>query len=120
MRHYFSNGANAYMYWNMVLDETGKSQWGWKQNSMISIDRKTGQVVYNPEFYLMKHLSAFVSPGARYLPVDNTNCLVFLDKEHTILILFNPLENENTVKIRIHSMDYSIPLPANSFNTLIL
>lgn len=25
MKHYFSNGANAYMYWNMVLDKTGKS-----------------------------------------------------------------------------------------------
>ncbi len=120
MRHYFSNGANAYMYWNMVLDETGKSQWGWKQNSMISINRKTGQVVYNPEFYLMKHLAAYVSPGAYYLPVDNPNCLAFRDKEQTILLLFNPLEKENVIKIRIHSMDYAIPLPAGSFNTLIL
>jgi glucosylceramidase len=120
MRQYFSNGANAYMYWNMVLDETGKSQWGWKQNSMISINRKTGQVVYNPEFYLMKHLAAYVSPGAYYLPVDNPNCLAFRDKEHTILLLFNPLEQENTIKIRINSMDYAIPLPAGSINTLIL
>jgi glucosylceramidase len=120
MRHYFSNGANAYMYWNMVLDETGKSQWGWKQNSMISIDRKTGKVVYNPEFYLMKHLAACVSPGARYVPVDNPNYLVFKDKEHTVFILSNPLETENTITIRIKSMDYTIPLPASSFNTLIL
>lgn len=120
MRHYFSNGANAYMYWNMVLDETGKSQWGWKQNSMISINRKTGQVVYNPEFYLMKHLAAFVNPGTYYLPIDNPNCLAFRDKKHTILLLFNPLDKENTIKIRINSMDYAIPLPAGSFNTLIL
>jgi glucosylceramidase len=120
MRHYFSNGANAYMYWNMVLDETGKSQWGWKQNSMISINRKTGQVVYNPEFYLMKHLSAFVGPGAHYLPVDNPNCLAFIYKEHIILLLFNPLDTENTIRIRMNSLDYAIPLPAGSFNTLIL
>jgi glucosylceramidase len=120
MRHYFSNGANAYMYWNMVLDETGKSQWGWKQNSMISINRETGQVVYNPEFYLMKHLAAYVSPGDYYLPVDNPNCLAFRNKERTILILFNPLETEKTMKIRIKGMDYNIPLPAGSFNTLIL
>jgi len=120
MRHYFSNGANAYMYWNMVLDETGKSQWGWKQNSMISINRKTGQVVYNPEFYLMKHLAAYVSPGAYYLPVENPDCLAFRDKEQTILLLFNPLEKENVIKIRIHSKDYAVPLPAGSFNTLIL
>ena len=120
MRHYFSNGASAYMYWNMVLDETGKSQWGWKQNSMISINRKTRQVVYNPEYYLMKHLAAYVHPGAYYIPVDNPDCMAFKDKEHTILLLFNPLEKDNTLKIRVNSMDYSIPLPAGSFNTLIL
>ncbi len=120
MRHYFSNGANAYMYWNMVLDETGKSQWGWKQNSMISINRKTGEVVYNPEFYLMKHLAAYVNKGAHYVPVDNPNCLAFREKEHIVLILFNPLETDNTVKIRVNLKDYTIPLPAGSFNTLIL
>jgi hypothetical protein len=68
----------------------------------------------------MKHLAAYVSPGAYYLPVDNLNCLAFRDKEHTILFLFNPLEKENAIKIRNNSMDYSIPLPAGSFNTLIL
>jgi glucosylceramidase len=87
---------------------------------MISINRKIGQVVYNPEFYLMKHLAACVKPGAYYLPVDNPNCLAFRDKEHTILLLFNPFEKENTIRIRINSMDYAIPLPASSFNTLIL
>jgi len=29
IKHYFENGASAYMYWNMVLDETGSSRWGW-------------------------------------------------------------------------------------------
>jgi glucosylceramidase len=120
MRHYFSNGASAYMYWNMVLDETGKSQWGWKQNSMISINRKTGQVVYNPEFYLMKHLAAYVGKEAYYLPVDYPNCLAFKERHHIVLLLFNPLDQENEVRVRIHSRDYIIPLPAGSFNTLIL
>jgi glucosylceramidase len=120
MRHYFSNGASAYMYWNMVLDETGKSQWGWKQNSMISINRENGEVVYNPEFYLMKHLAAYVKPGARYLRTGNPNCLAFKDKKHTILVLFNPLETISTLRIRINSGDYLVPLPAGSFSTLIM
>jgi glucosylceramidase len=120
MKHYFDNGVSVYSFWNSVLDETGKSMWGWKQNSMISVNRKTGHVVYNPEFYLMKHLAAFVGPGAHYLPVDNPNCLAFKNKGKTILLLFNPLETENTIRIRFNSLDYAIPLPAGSFNTLIL
>jgi len=57
MKHYFENGASVYSFWNSVLDETGKSMWGWKQNSMITVTSSTKEVVYNPEFYLLKHFS---------------------------------------------------------------
>lgn len=62
-QHYIANGANAYVYWNMVLANGGKSTWGWPQNSMVSVDLKSGAVTRNPEFYVMKHLSAFVRPA---------------------------------------------------------
>ena len=120
MRHYFSNGANAYMYWNMVLDETGKSQWGWKQNSMISINRKTGQVVYNPEFYLMKHLAAYVSPGARFIPTEGTNCLAFSDKGKIVLLVYNFAEQEKKTTIQLNKELLEVTLPPKSFNTVIL
>ncbi len=64
IKHYFENGISAYMYWNMVLDETGKSRWGWKQNSLITVDTKTRNFRYNPEYYLFKQLSHTVKPGA--------------------------------------------------------
>lgn len=64
INHYFNNDINSYMYWNMVLDGSGKSTWGWTQNMMIAISKEKGQIKYNPEFYLMKHVSHFVLPGA--------------------------------------------------------
>ncbi len=64
MKHYFENGVSVYSFWNSVLDETGKSMWGWKQNSMITVNSTTKEVVYNPEFYLLKHFSYYVQPGA--------------------------------------------------------
>ncbi|GAA3331220.1 hypothetical protein GCM10020331_086910 [Ectobacillus funiculus] len=30
-RHYFVNGVNSYVYWNMVLEPKGPSTWGWEQ-----------------------------------------------------------------------------------------
>jgi glucosylceramidase len=119
MRHYFSNGANAYMYWNMILDESGKSQWGWKQNSMITVDRKSGQVTYNPEFSLMKHVAAFVMPGARYIPVENQNCLAFMENDHIIAILNNPLSRDHKITVQINGLAFAVTLPASSFNTLV-
>ncbi|HMA99771.1 MAG TPA: glycosyl hydrolase, partial [Spirochaetota bacterium] len=45
MWDYFTNGAAAYVYWNMVLPQGGESTWGWHQNAMINIADE-GQVIY--------------------------------------------------------------------------
>jgi len=118
MKHYFKNGANAYMYWNMVLDETGKSQWGWKQNSMISIDKASGKVVYNPEFYLMKHLSYFVKPGSKYLKVSgDENCLAFLTDNHVVILYYNADETDKTKSFILRGQMFTVSLKGKSFNT---
>lgn len=64
MERFRNNGVNSYIYWNMVLESEGKSTWGWKQNSMITIDPITKQIIYNPEFYVVKHFSHFIECGA--------------------------------------------------------
>ena len=57
MHHYFRNGASAYMYWNMVLPAGGESSWGWRQNSLVTVNEAQPQ--YNHEYYLMKHFAHF-------------------------------------------------------------
>ena len=116
MKHYFRNGANAYMYWNMVLNETGKSQWGWKQNSMITINSKTKQVTYNPEFYLMKHFSSFIKPGAYYIKTSDEDCLAFKDSESIIIIYYNSLGPVEKSFV-IDTTRFKVFLPEKSFNT---
>lgn len=54
MHHYFRNGASAYMYWNMVLPAGGESSWGWRQNSLVTVNEAQPQ--YNHEYYLMSTL----------------------------------------------------------------
>lgn len=118
MKHYFKNGANAYMYWNMVLDETGKSQWGWKQNSMISIEKASGKVTYNPEFYLMKHLSYFVEPGSQYIPVSSDeNCLAFVKESQLVIFYYNADETDKKSSFKVHDKTISVNMKAKSFNT---
>jgi len=121
MKHYFRNGANAYMYWNMVLDETGKSQWGWKQNSMISIDKASGKVTYNPEYYLMKHLSYFVEPGSRYIPVSvDENCLVFLKDNDLTIFYYHTGDAGREISFAVNGKNIYVSLKPKSFNTFKL
>lgn len=57
---YFTNYANSYMFWNMILNSNYNAYWMPRaQNAMISIDINSKIVYYNPEFYLMS-TSAFI------------------------------------------------------------
>jgi len=120
MKHYFKHGANTYLYWNMVLDETGKSQWGWKQNSMISIDKGTKAVTYNPEFYLMKHFSAFVASGYQYVKTSDENCLAFKKGNEFVLIYYNESPEEVSRQFTIGDAKFQVSVKSESYNTLII
>jgi glucosylceramidase len=88
MRKYLNGGANAYVYWNMVLEPKGPSTWGWNQNSLITIDRRTKQAIYNFEYYVFKHMSALVKPGAKLLDIDRADdALAFKNPDDSIVIV---------------------------------
>ena len=120
MKHYFNNGANSYMYWNLMLEKDGISVWGWKQNAMISID-SAGQVVYNPEYYLMKHFSHFIKPGASMLKTKTNSALSFINPDgEIVLILENEFKNESVKTIKIDNYQFKVTLKPESFNTISL
>lgn len=119
MHRYLSHGVNAYMYWNMVLDSSGKSSWGWKQNMLISVDVNSGEVVYTPEFYVMMHLSHFVLPGAHRLQTSGgDDHLAFVNPDGTrVLMLVNTSDAPMTVTIAADGRQLHGKIDARSFNT---
>lgn len=121
INHYFNNGINSYMYWNMVLDDSGMSTWGWKQNMMIAINKKTGEVTYNPEYYLMKHLSHFVFPGAHRLKTSGgKDHLAFINPNGDIVvILANNEDHDKSETIGIDGKNVELNVKAKSFNTFV-
>ena len=119
MKHYFNNGANSYMYWNMVLDETGDSQWGWKQNSMISIHSKTKEVAYNPEYYLMKHFGHFIEPSSYKIGASDENTLAFR-KDETVIVIYHNDGNTAEKHFIVGDKQFTAEVAARSFNTFKL
>ena len=121
IRKYIGGGANAYMYWNMVLQDKGTSTWGWSQNAMIVIDSKTKQVNYTPEFYVMKHLSHYVKPGDYKLKTlrQDENLLAFRNKEgKTIILVANKEDKIKNMTVSINGNVLNLSLKPKSFNTL--
>jgi len=120
INHYLNNGMNYYMYWNMVLDNSGKSTWDWVQNMLISVNKSTKEVQYLPEFYLMKHLSHFVQPGAFRLKTSGgKDHLAFVNPDGTtVLILVNTADTDRKFTISASGKTVELLVKAKSFNSL--
>ena len=124
MQHYFNNGVIGHFYWNMIADPGGRNTWGWCQNSMLTIDYKSGKVTWTPEFWLMKHIAHFVKPGAvrlglagRWLPLS----LAFANPDGSkALVMNNPFDTAQTVAISHPGGSFSANLPPRSFNTFVM
>ena len=121
MKLYFEAGVSGYMQWNMVLDTTGMSRWGWKQCAMVSVDTQSHTVRYNPHFYVVQHMSRFVPPGSRLLSVEgHGNALAFATpKGQTVWICVNDTDQPKSLTINDSAGMLGIVLPARSFNTFV-
>lgn len=119
INHYLNNGANSYMYWNMVLENPGRSTWGWNQNMMISINKETKEVKYNPEYYLMKHLSHYVLPGAfRLKTTRGKEHLAFINPNgEVILIYVNTDDADKDISVSVYGKSVKIKMKRKSINT---
>ena len=124
LRHYFNNGVNSYTYWNMILEPKGKSTWGWNQNSMITIEPETKEVIYNPEFYVMKHFSHFIEPGAVKLEAKGhftgTSLAFENPNGEIVVIVSNDMDMDRKFTFKGKGEEFTVELKANSFNTIII
>lgn len=124
MKHFLSNGANAYQYWNIALQEGGRSRWGWTQNSLVVVDPVTRTFRYTPDYLVLKHVSAFVAPGARVLPTwcvaGHDNQLVFRNPDGSIVVvLHNELAEPLPISVLVGERVLALELPAASFSTVV-
>ncbi len=123
MKHYLNHGVSVYEYWNTSLVNGGISRWGWAQNSLVVVDSETKSYKYSLEYYLLKHVSHFVQPGARKLEIsgDFKDVLAFVNPDQSVVVVIaNQEESEKVRTIQINEEIYAPKLAANSFNTLII
>ena len=123
IKHYPTSGANAYWYWNIALKQGGLSRWGWRQNSLVTVDEAARTYQWTPEYYLLKHLSTCVRPGAHRLattgPYDNLPAFQN-PGQSVVVVVQNAGAQARAVAIRVGERVLTPTLPADSFSTLVL
>ncbi|MDR0558870.1 MAG: beta-glycosidase [Prevotellaceae bacterium] len=123
MKHYLENGVSVYDYWNTSLEEGGMSRWGWRQNSLVTVNSTDKTYKYTYEYWLLKHVSKYVLKDAKFLPVSGTfdNLLSFKNIDGSyVVVLYN--DKNETVKpvIKIGEHTVSVSLQPDSFNTIVI
>ena len=123
MKHYFTHGTNIYDYWNISLPEGGMSRWGWTQNSLVTVNEQDKTCCYTYEYYLLKHFSHYVLPGARMLKTKGKfdNILSFKNKNGKIVaVLYNAEQTETTKTVKVGGSVFELKLKPQSINTIVV
>jgi len=124
MWFYFRHGAERYTYWNIALLEGGISTWGWRQNSLCTVNAQTKTLTLQPEFYLMKHFSHFVQPGATYLECKGrmtANCVAFENPDGSlVLVVGNSMHRDRKITFVQGEKSFTATILAHSINTFVI
>lgn len=122
MKTYLDAGAESYIYWNMVLDSSGMSSWGWRQNSLVSIDRRAQQISYHFDYYVMKHVSQLVKRGAHLIEPKgfSEQVLAFVNPDgQKVVVVANPSYTAETVRIEQNGQMLKATLPQQTINSFV-
>jgi glucosylceramidase len=124
LKHYISNGAESYMYWNLMLPPLGRSTWGDPQNAMITIDPSTKKAVYNPDYYVMKHFSGIIPDGSVRLGTKGpwaADTVAFrLPEGGYAFIVFNPFKDIRRLTVDVEGETCSFDLEPQSINSICM
>ena len=114
---WLNGGCGNFCYWNIALNEESKSAWGWKQNSLIKIDRQAKTVTYNPDYAPIALLSKFIRPGDKSIKTvapDKVDALAVCNDKQLIVFLQNDADTIATQQLKIADKFYDVELPATS------
>lgn len=123
MLRYFRNGARNWNYWNMVFLKGGRTHWGWPQNGLVVVDEATKDFTLSNDYWLLRHLSAFVQRGARRIPATSffgyENQLAFRNPDGSlVIVVHNEMAEPLSVAMAFGNKQITPVLPADSFNTI--
>ncbi|MDD4970183.1 MAG: glycoside hydrolase family 30 protein [Paludibacter sp.] len=126
MIHDFNNGTVGWTDWNILLDEKGGPN---HVNNFcfapVHYNTKTGELIYNSEFYYIGHFSKFVKPGAKRISASSSRSYLlttaFQNTDGKIaVIVMNEHEKKEAFSVWIDGKSIETNLPGRSISTFVI
>jgi glucosylceramidase len=120
IRDWIVGGVNSYLAWNMVLDTQGHSLDGWPQNALLVVDRSAQTLNVTPAYYVFRHYSQYIAPGATRIRTTGTNdAVAFRNPDGSIVTeVYNSGASSMTMTVGVGSALYQFDIPAHGWATL--
>jgi glucosylceramidase len=122
IRDWIKGGVTAYSAWNMVLDTVGKgidTTRDWAQNALLTVNTTSKTLNATPAYYVFRHLSQFVDPGAKVVATSGGDALAFRNPNGSIVtVLYNPGGTKTTI-VQASGKKFSFSIPGMGWATLV-
>jgi glucosylceramidase len=113
-------GVTSYNAWNMVLDKTGNgidTSRNWAQNALLVAD--AGRVAATDAYYVFRHLSQFVVPGAKVVGTSGGDAVAFRNGDGSLIaVIFNAGSAKASYTVSIGGRRVQLAMPASGWATV--
>jgi glucosylceramidase len=116
-------GVTSYSAWNMVLDKDGKnsdSMRPWPQNALLIVDKTARTLTVTPAYYVFRHVSQFVDPGAQRVQTTGGDALAFKNPDGSLVAAIYNSAAARRMTVAIGGKRVQFDMPMNGFATVNL
>jgi glucosylceramidase len=122
-----NNWSRSYILWNFALDENnGPVVPGFAENErstcrgVVTINRQTGALTYNPDYFALAHFSKFIRPKARRVACDGGRAVACKNVDGSLCIVAANNADDAVVRFHFRGLTKTIEMPTKSAATIIL
>jgi glucosylceramidase len=114
-------GVTAYNAWNMVLDKTGlgiDTSRDWKQDALLVAG--SGTVTPTPAYYVFRHCSQYVQPGANVVTTTGGDAIAFKNPDGSVVVAMYNSGGASTYIVQIKGQKLSFSMPGTGWATVVV
>ena len=121
IRDAINSGVTAYNAWNMVLDKGGRGIDNtriWAQNALLIAD--SGTVNATPAYYVFRHVSQYVVPGAKRIDATGGDAVAFKNPDGSLVVaLYNSGSASDAYVVDIGGKRLQFTMPGAGWATIV-
>jgi glucosylceramidase len=122
IRDWIRAGVTAYSAWNMVLDTVGvgiDTTRLWPQNALLTVDTSAKTLNITPTYYVFRHLSQFVAPGAKVVAARGGDAVAFKNADGSIVAAMYNAGAAKTAIVAIAGKKLQLAMPGDGWATIV-